>query len=222
MKKSFIVLLIGFQILSDCKGQVDNKNYDLFCNKFRLITIPAQFKFPEAIKREVFNNPIGKLDVEKYLSKKESFFYGAVDRDGYAPYKYYYGYRFRRNENVDCLLFPANRYGDQFILATYTKSGILVDSLTVGLYLVDYMGGIIQNFTIYSNYELSIEKVDAIIEKRTKYDSKEKKFNNAVYSGKYSNTVYQIDDQGKISLINIKENKNGFLNIVNDSIIWIE
>lgn len=222
MRKTFIILLIGLQLLCNCKGQVNNKDYDLFCNKFRLITLPAQFKFPEALKNEMFNNPIEKHDIEKYLSKKESFFYGAVDREGYAPYKYYYGYRFSRNENVDCLLFPANRYGDQFILATYTKNGILIDSLIVGSYLVDYMGGIIQNFTIYSNYELSIEKLDAIIEKKSKYDSIEKKFDNAVYLGNFSNTVYQIDDQGKISLINIKENKNGFINIVKDRIIWIE
>lgn len=223
MKRFALIIPILQIIICYSCGQATpkNKEFESFCSKFQNIEFPVEHITSETIKKERYDNPISKEEIKKYLSDKESFFYGAVDRDGYAPYKYYYGNKFARNENIICLLYPASKYGKQFLLATYLTDGTLIDSLTVGSYLVDYLGTITQDFTINSEYELYVEKVDAIIEKRSKYDSIEKRIVAALYKGSLSMKKYQINEQGKI-VYQKEENKTGLLNIVNDKIIWIE
>ena len=120
------IIYLGFLFLVpfiSCVGQEQNSKFDLFVKKnFRDITLPA--------KSDTLRPGDGSIpyeDIKQFLSDKSGAFYGKVDWEGYAPYKYFSPtWKFKRSQNVNCLIYAARRYGGQNILATYNRYGKIV------------------------------------------------------------------------------------------------
>jgi hypothetical protein len=218
MKKISLILEMIILMINISKAQI-NLQFDNYCSKFQSKKMPIHSK---DLRKESLSSQIIRKDLEIYLSKQDDFFYGQVDRDGYAPYQYFAGIKFYRNADIICLLYVAGKYGTQYLLATYNNKGMFIDSLTLGIYYADYMSEIIQDFIIYPDFSIHIYKVDALLEKGTKYNKEENKFNDPIYKAMFSEYTYQLDEKGKITLLEQRNENNIKITISGDSIIRIK
>lgn len=195
MKRIFYLGLLYLVFLSSCKGQGQNNTFNQFLLKhFTEIQLPVR---SDTLRSG--NGLISEEDIRKFFSNTQGTFYGKVDSEGYAPYEYFSpSWRFKRNENITCLIYASMRYGGQDILATYRENGELMDTLVfiTGIDLgPDH--DLYQVFTIDREFKIKVVKLTDECIRHSKYDSARKIYTEPLFKGQVDTMFYKIDENGK-------------------------
>jgi len=196
MKKNNLGLVLLFLLISNsCIGQSKKIEFDTFVQKyFKLIELP--------VKSDTLKPGKGSItyeEIKTFLSSKPSAFYGKVDWEGYASYKYFSpSWVLKRNSNVKCLIYGARRFGGQSILSTYDDNGNLIDTLVIiqGIDLgPDH--GLRQVYTIGKDYKIKVIKQTDECIRSPKYIKEKGTWVESLYRGQVDTIYYSIDENGR-------------------------